>query len=299
MLRIGLLGVADIMIMCASVLGRIPPGGVLLVHLGLSVYALWLWWRSGRARQMAPVLAMALGPAMIALAMVVPTIGVRSRQRPAPGDPCVDPKQQAHRSARAMVARFLDGRVRHPHANDLGSLITILRHGPVDHRRAALETAVRSYDPRLSSVIAKTLTDEDQTIRALAAAATNRLSQRLAEERLAFAKAVAIKDAATIARLEPSLLDYSRFDILLSDTQRHQIATDVANADETNGGALHQALEAHWAAKDWAAIDALSGLVADHDRWPCARARSAARWWAGHGAWQDSEGRIGPGPCHS
>lgn len=77
------------------------------------------------------------------------------------------------------LGRILDERVRYPDCDEIGSLATILRHGSLQARYRALETAVTSFEPRLSPLIVMALSDEDQTIRALAAAAAAQVSYNL------------------------------------------------------------------------------------------------------------------------
>lgn len=83
---------------------------------------------------------------------------------------------------KAILARMLDRRITFPAADQVESLSTILRSGHVAARRRALETAVRSFEPRLSPLIAAALRDEDQTIRALAAAAAAQVGHNLNEQ---------------------------------------------------------------------------------------------------------------------
>src|SRR3546814_1069079 len=81
------------------------------------------------------------------------------------------------------LGRILDDRVRYPESDEIGSLATMLRYGNLQARYRALETAVISFEPRLSPLIVMALSDEDQTIRALAAAAAAQVSYNLAQQR--------------------------------------------------------------------------------------------------------------------
>ena len=82
----------------------------------------------------------------------------------------------------AVLARMLDRRVTFPAAEQIESLGAILRAGSLPSRRKALETAVRCFEPRLSPLIAAALQDDDQTIRALAAAASAQVSHNLSQQ---------------------------------------------------------------------------------------------------------------------
>ncbi|MCE7796316.1 hypothetical protein LWE61_07035 [Sphingobium sufflavum] len=289
-----LLAMVDGGILIAAALAWLHPGGALLLHLALSLAALALWWRGGTARRFAPVLAMALGPVAIACAMAAPAIGALARRLRLLGLPTRDGDEPivVRGSGGAMVARLLDGRVRHPDPDNLGSLIGVLRHGTVDERRGALEAAVRSFDPRLSTVVAKALTDDDQTIRALAAAASNLLSQRLVEERAALAEARAKGEKPRVTRLSALLMDHSRFDILLSDTQRQQVAKEAILArtaqperDGVQGrigdeALLIHALEDSWKAHDFETLDLLCAKAAQSRGLTQDPVWTAAGWWA-------------------
>jgi hypothetical protein len=201
----------------------------------------------------------------------------------------------ARRGARLAVARLLDGRIRHATPETLGSLVTIMRHGNVPARRRALETVVRSFEPALSPLIALALTDRDQTIRALAAAASARVVENLASarERLSARIALAAEgpdgtDAAqTLARL---LADHARADVLLSDSQRIHLREDavatIASGTPDGGGTADardrqtMLLETFWANGDYAAIDTMVAAIetqpADASTRDMAR---LAQWW--------------------
>lgn len=283
-----LLAAVDLALVGGALMGGVHSGGALLAHLFLSLAALAIWWRQGAGRRFAPVLGMALGPAGVFGAMVAPPIGALARGWRFLRLPPVDglelhPPRRPAGSSGAMVARLLDGRVRHPDPASLGSLIGVMRHGSLDDRRSALETAVRSFDPRLSTVVAKALTDDDQTIRALAAAAASRLAQRLMDERLALAAAMTAGEDAEAARLRAALMDHSRFDVLLSDTQRAQLAREAASATTAgtdDEGRLIRTLDQYWDAQDFDMVDLLCWKAAQTDALPPDPLWTAARWWA-------------------
>lgn len=293
---IGLLGLADVGLGAAALHVGVSPGLALIGHLLLSCCAILSWWRSGRARRFSPVLAMALGPIGVLIGMVAPAVGawtyrfrLGDRHDSVEKGPIAQPRRPSQTPG-AMVARLLDGRVRHPDPDSLGSLMGVLRHGNIDERRGALEATVRNFDPRLSSIVAKALTDHDQTIRALAAAAASRIAQKLAEERLAFMDAATVGDRTILDRLGPILWDHSQFDLLLSATQRNQIARDVigvadsAAPDARNDIAIERhmiiALNDSWAKQDFAAVDRICGAAAQDAVLKDAPLQSAARWWA-------------------
>ncbi len=175
----------------------------------------------------------------------------------------------AQRGARLAVARMLDGRVHHATPDTLSSLVTIMRHGAVAERRRALETVVRSFEPALSPLIALALTDSDQTIRALAAAASARVAENLvlARERLSARVADGVDpDAAT--SLATLLADHARSDVLLSDSQRLHLREDAVsmmvaavpagNSDPRSATRDALMIEALWAAGDYDAIDRMA-----------------------------------------
>ena len=289
---LGLLALADMGLWAASWHGGLNPGIMLIGHMMLSCCALLSWWQSGRRRRFAPVLATPLGPLGILLAIFALPVGAwiyrcrfGERQEPVEKDDAMLPRSPA-RTPNAMVARLLDGRVRYPDPHSLGSLLAVLRQGDIDERRGALEATVRKFDPRLSSIVAQALTDGDQTIRALAAAAASRIAQKLAEDRLAFAQALAVEDRPSIDRLGSILWDHSQFDLLLSVTQRNQIARDVTDATALKIDQLSRertitiALNESWKKQDFAAIDQICGSEIKYIELTDGPLHSAARWWA-------------------
>ncbi|MCP3733943.1 hypothetical protein M9979_03520 [Sphingomonas sp. RP10(2022)] len=221
-------------------------------------YAIWL--HTAEDKGFAAAIGGVLGP--VGLLVGRP---FDRRSRPAASHAAFDPATPSRTSSGAgpSVARMLDGRIHHAAPETLGSLVTILRHGDIVARRRALETVVRSFEPSLSPLIAQALTDGDQTIRALAAAASARVAQNLA-----LARSGESAGPAATATLAALLADHARADVLLSDSQRGHLREDaVALAPE--GIALQ--VEAAWAAGDYATIDRLAAAEDAPD--------DVARWW--------------------
>lgn len=289
------LAVGDALLLPAHLVMGVDVGWVMAVHSALTMLALAVWLRRGAAGGFASAMLGVLGP--IGLLAALPLGRLSRAGVPRASDDLfgrVSPRM-ARRGARLAVARLLDGRIRHATPETLGSLVTIMRHGNVAARRRALETVVRSFEPALSPLIALALTDRDQTIRALAAAASARVVENLASarERLSARIALAAEgpdgtDAAqTLARL---LADHARADVLLSDSQRIHLREDAVAtiaAGTPHGGGTADArdrqtmlLETFWANGDYAAIDT---MVAAIETQPAdATTRDMARltqWW--------------------
>lgn len=289
------LAVGDVLLLPAHLVLSMDVGWVMAVHSALSMLALAVWLRRGAAGGFASAMLGVLGP--IGLLAALPLGRLSRAGVPRASDDLfgrVSPRM-ARRGARLAVARLLDGRIRHATPETLGSLVTIMRHGNVAARRRALETVVRSFEPALSPLIALALTDRDQTIRALAAAASARVVENLASarERLSARIALAAEgpdgtDAAqTLARL---LADHARADVLLSDSQRIHLREDAVAtiaAGTPDGGGTADArdrqtmlLETFWANGDYAAIDTMVAAIetqpADASTRDMAR---LAQWW--------------------
>lgn len=268
------LALADVAILASASLLPGPP--LLLGHIGCSILAIILRLREGRAlRFSAIVFGMVAPAALLAGEWASRTLPADDRP-PAPLPEPVVRSGKAQRGARLTVARMLDGRVLHAEPDALHSLVTVMRHGQVAERRRALETVVRSFQPSLSPLIALALTDGDQTIRALAAAASARVVQNLATGRAALESASGPERDAALAAM---LADHARGNVLLSDTQRAHLRSEALGLigddplDPTR-------IEALWAAGDYAAIDAIIERwpVGDTPHEPFARATG---WWRG------------------
>ncbi len=289
------LAVGDALLLPAHLVLGVDVGWVMAVHSALTMAGLAAWLRRGAAGGFASAMLGVLGP--IGLLAALPLGRLSRAGVPRASDELfgrVSPRM-ARRGARLAVARLLDGRIRHATPETLGSLVTIMRHGNVPARRRALETVVRSFEPALSPLIALALTDRDQTIRALAAAASARVVENLASarERLSARIALAAEgpdgtDAAqTLARL---LADHARADVLLSDSQRMHLREDAVAtlaAGTPDGGGTADArdrqtmlLETFWANGDYAAIDTMVAAIktqpADASTRDMAR---LAQWW--------------------
>ena len=286
---------SDALLLPAHLVLGMGVGWVMAVHSALTMAGLAAWLRRGAAGGFASAMLGVLGP--IGLLAALPLGRLSRAGVPRASDDLfgrVSPRM-ARRGARLAVARLLDGRIRHATPETLGSLVTIMRHGNVAARRRALETVVRSFEPALSPLIALALTDRDQTIRALAAAASARVVENLASarERLSARIALAAEgpdgtDAAqTLARL---LADHARADVLLSDSQRIHLREDAVAtiaAGTPDGGGTADArdrqtmlLETFWANGDYAAIDTMVAAIetqpADASTRDMAR---LAQWW--------------------
>jgi len=289
------LAVGDALLLPAHLVLGVDVGWVMAVHSALTMAGLAAWLRRDAAGGFASAMLGVLGP--IGLLAALPLGRLSRAGVPRASDELfgrVSPRM-ARRGARLAVARLLDGRIRHATPETLGSLVTIMRHGNVAARRRALETVVRSFEPALSPLIALALTDRDQTIRALAAAASARVVENLASarERLSARIALAAEgpdgtDAAqTLARL---LADHARADVLLSDSQRihlreDAVATIAAGTADLGGTAdardrQTMLLETFWANGDYAAIDTMVAAIetqpADASTRDMAR---LAQWW--------------------
>lgn len=275
----------------------IAIGWVLAAHAILSMIGFVTWLRHDPATGFAPAMLGALGP--LGLLAVLPLARVSRPSVRRSGDDIFGPVAggSTQRGARLAVARMLDGRVHHATPDTLSSLVTIMRHGAVAERRRALETVVRSFEPALSPLIALALTDGDQTIRALAAAASARVAENLVLARARLSLRVADGDdpnaAASLAKL---LAGHARSDVLLSDSQRLHLRDDavalmvasVSREADGPGSQMRDALsmEAMWAAGDYDAIDRIAAAVGgtsersdspedNRDR----SAKALAHWW--------------------
>jgi len=289
------LAVGDALLLPAHLVLGVGVGWVMAVHSALTILGLAVWLRRGAAGGFASAMLGVLGP--IGLLAALPLGRLSRAGVPRASDDLfgrVSPRM-ARRGARLAVARLLDGRIRHATPETLGSLVTIMRHGNVAARRRALETVVRSFEPALSPLIALALTDRDQTIRALAAAASARVVENLASarERLSARIALAAEgpdgtDAAqTLARL---LADHARADVLLSDSQRIHLREDAVAtiaAGTPDGGGTADArdrqtmlLETFWANGDYAAIDTMVAAIETQPADAATREMARlAQWW--------------------
>ncbi len=296
-LRLIALAVLEFIVLVACWISGIAVGLALAAHAVFSAFGFAMWLRSGTTTGFAAAMLGVLGPLGLLVALPLGRLLRPMIQRS--DDDMFGPiaGRSAQRGARLAVARMLDGRVHHATPDTLSSLVTIMRHGAVGERRRALETVVRSFEPALSPLIALALTDSDQTIRALAAAASARVAENLVLARARLSEQVADgidPDAATgLARL---LGSHARSDVLLSDSQRlhlreDAVATMVAaiprgtddRRSETRDALMMEAL---WAAGDYEAIDRMaSAIEASSERSDTPGdganrdAQTLANWW--------------------
>jgi hypothetical protein len=281
--RLLALSILDIALWSLCVIGGIAPGWALAGHGALTALGYAVWLRGAGASGFAAAILGMLGPAGILATL--PFV-----RRGAPGSVRTDdnvfgpgPIRVGQSGPTLAAARMLDGRVHHAGPETVSSLVTVLRHGDIGARRRALETVVRSFEPALSPLIALALTDGDQTIRALAAAASARVAQNLVVSRATLTDHSTCPDTTT--RLATLLADHARADVLLSDSQRGHLREDaIALLPATNAARLALTIEAAWAAGDHEAIDALMDDVlaspdaADRDT------LALARWWRAEAA---------------
>ncbi len=276
------LAILDLMLLGLGGAGAIGAGWVLAGHAVLSAVAYARWLRHGRAIGLAPAILGALGPVGLLAGVLAHRPSTSAMATPDDDEAVFGPMPARHRHRGAMlaVARMLDGRVHHGEPETAHSLVTMMRHGDVGDRRRALETVVRSFQPALSPLVALALTDSDQTIRALAAAASARVVQNLALSRAAIeARVAAGTDPEARDTLAALLADHARANVLLSDSQRAHLRADAVALRVSGGETDHDdaLVEALWAAGDYAAIDRLAMTDAEPDD-----ARTTApglAWW--------------------
>ena len=272
------LAVLDVAALLLGGLIGVGAAWPLTAHVALTLCGYAIWLRGGGTLRFATAMLGVLGPAAILATLML-------RRRSVAGavidDDAIFGPPLSHVSqsgAGLAVARLLDGRVHHATPDTLGSLVTIMRHGDIAARRRALETVVRSFEPSLSPLIALALTDGDQTIRALAAAASSRVAQNLAIARDGLTASAKPQAAGLLARM---LADHARADVLLSDSQRGNLRQDAVamiGADDPAHATL--LIEALWAAGDYAAIDRMTATLTNADDDTAA----VARWWQAEAA---------------
>lgn len=123
-----------------------------------------------------------------------------------------------------------------------------MKYGALTARRKALEAVVRSFEPKLSVLVAIALTDRDQTIRALAAAASAQVSSNVTQElsdledRHGQAHAQAPRD---MLELTLSLADHGCHNVLLPQTQRIYLCQVAEQYLTTIQGQMESADQRH------------------------------------------------------
>ncbi|SDD49810.1 hypothetical protein SAMN05444678_11465 [Sphingomonas sp. YR710] len=120
---------------------------------------------------------------------------------------------------------LLEGRLPLITAAKVGSLISVLRYGDVNDRMRAVEIAVRSFEPRLSPIVAAALLDSDQTIRALAAAASTQIAKNCDRTRARLERR--LQRTGDPASLIQFLSAHGTYNVLLSPTARLQMLADT------------------------------------------------------------------------
>lgn len=166
------------------------------------------------------LLGLAAGPLGIVIALVLTKVNRRF-----PGNaPARDWTEllcgRAEVRDRRLVDRVCDNRVRHPSPGELSSFYDILRFGNVTMRQRVVATVVRSFEPALAPVIARALTDPDQSVRAQAAAAATDFQNNFTSRRRALeARAASSGDPAAKTELA-MLLGQNAEIVLFSDTVR-------------------------------------------------------------------------------
>ena len=232
----------------ALLLARPWPRAAIAAHVALTLAAALLWLRAPRPG-VAAAIAVPLGP----VAMLAAQLLSRAQK----GEGIAPPRAGNAPTAMGTVGRLLDGRVRPVAPEALGSLALVLRHGDIAARRSALEAVVRSFEPALSPLVAQALSDRDQTIRALAAAAAARVVQNLAVAHARLEARVAAGEDGARDALAALLGDHARDNVLLSDTQRTQLRVDLLALLPADRPAAVRRAEAAWATGDYARLDAL------------------------------------------
>ena len=206
----------------------VSAGPANAAHVALTVAALWVCVTAaaGRAnRRFDPfdlVIGSAFGPCGIAAMAVANRIRWRVPRASTPVGIQLHPDTGTVGPADInVVHRVLEDRIAFPEADQVESLAVTLRFGEQAARQKALQTVVRSFEPRLSPLIALALSDKDQAIRALAAAASAQISNDIA---LAVAemdtKLAAGVELAELLPLVLRIAGHGCHDVLLPRTQQ-------------------------------------------------------------------------------
>lgn len=244
-LSIGALSLVDLVALAAMATGWAGRGGAiahgLATFLAIVVVAV-------RARHRRPpyVLSMvgasAFGPVAMLIAFAVARARVEAMR--AGG---ATPARMSHLtlmpprgSGRRLVDRIAEDQVALPTSAMLGSLHDMLRYGDIAGRQSAIATVVTNFEPRLSSIIARALTDPEQSVRAQAAAAATEITASLHKTRKAMAQG---DDPRSFAAY---LVEQGRHNVLLSDGMRRQLLEQAASllrplADDGTSAQVHYA----------------------------------------------------------
>jgi hypothetical protein len=232
-----LFSIIDLLLLFGGMLAG--PGAIIWfgpVHLGLTIAILFLL--TARLRRFTAIQSFALpigaafGPLGILLCLLLSPLGrsSKSKRQIVFRDTNIRKNRSMNNvSPIERLGRILDERVRYPDSDEIGSLATMLRYGNLQARYRALETAVISFEPRLSPLIAMALSDDDQTIRALAAAAAAQVSSNLALQRKELQARIALSqnldDRYALTML---LADHGCFNQLLPRAQRLRLCQEAS-----------------------------------------------------------------------
>lgn len=279
------LAILDLGWIALSLQSGMGVAAALLGHAVLTLATCAIWLRSDPHGGFAVAVLGLAGPIGIMAGQVIGRIADRRADR-LPIDPTKGWERRSIRrqGAAREMARLLDGRIHYPAPEGIDSLVAILRHGPVSARRRALETVVRAFEPGLSPLVVRMLDDPDQTIRALAAAASARITQNLIEQRAVLQAKVAAGDDGAAETLGRLLAEHGRANRLLSDTQRQHLREDAANLLKARGMTVEAAeldVEAAWAARDYATIDRIHAAAPKGED---AQDDAMAGWWRAEAA---------------
>ncbi|WP_150291405.1 hypothetical protein [Sphingobium estronivorans] len=213
-------------------------------HLGLTTATLLLMLsrlrRVTTLQSFALPVGAALGPPGMLLCLLLAPLAASSRDRRQIGYDDVSVRRiEDGVSPVERLGRILDERVRYPDCDEVGSLATMLLYGDLQARYRALETAVTSFEPRLSSLIVMALQDEDQTIRALAAAAAAQVSHNLAQQsrelHMRIAASQNLDDRYALGMLQA---DHGCFNQLLPQSQRLRLCQEAGQRLDEIAGQL-------------------------------------------------------------
>lgn len=233
---LSLYALGDVALLPASI--WLPAGTVWFAsaHLALTLTALWACLLRSPDQATARTLILPIGAAfgpcgMLCLVLLSPHLWVLRRRRQLIYRPIRNRRYYGARTINPIerLARILDERIRYPEVDEIGSLAGMLRHGSLQSRYKALETVVTSFEPRLSPLIIIALSDEDQTIRALAAAAAAQISYNLTQQRQELEAKIApsqnMDDRYALAIL---LTDHGCHNQLLPHAQRMRLCQEAA-----------------------------------------------------------------------
>ncbi|PJG49552.1 hypothetical protein CAF53_16050 [Sphingobium sp. LB126] len=205
------------------------------MHLALTIAALLLTMRKLRGMSALQCFALPIGaamgpPGMLFCLLIAPLAASSRRKRQIVYNNVRIRRYRIGNSLSPVerLGRILDDRIRYPDCDEIGSLATMLRYGSLQARYRALETAVISFEPRLSPLIVMALSDEDQTIRALAAAAAAQVSYNLAQQSSELQARIApsqnLDDRYALAML---FADHGCFNQLLPQSQRTRLCQEA------------------------------------------------------------------------